>query len=87
MSRDGEKMTYWSGATYVNRCACGMNNSCADPQHFCNCDKNDHNWREDSGLLTNKSHLPVSQLRFGDIGESNEEGYHPLGKLKCYGIN
>ena len=90
LSRDGEKMTYWGGATFGNRCACGMNNSCANPQDLCNCDKNDHNWREDSGLLTNKSHLPVSQLRFGDTGESkgkDEEGYHTLGKLKCYGIN
>lgn len=87
LSRDDEKMTYWGGATYGNRCACGMNNSCADPGIGCNCDKNDYTWREDSGLLTNKSHLPVSQLRFGDTGNSNEEGYHTLGKLKCYGLN
>ena len=91
LSRDGEKMTYWGGATYGNRCACGMSNSCADPQYLCNCDKNDNTWREDSGLLTNKSHLPVSQLRFGDTSRQSdgkdEEGYHTLGKLKCYGIN
>ena len=87
LSRDGEKMTYWGGATYGNRCACGMNNSCADPHYFCNCDKNDQIWREDSGVLTNKSHLPVSQLRFGDTGNPDEEGYHTLGKLRCYGIN
>ena len=87
LSRDGEKMTYWGGATWGNRCACGMNNSCADPEYPCNCDKNDFTWREDSGLLTNKSHLPVSRLRFGDTGEAAEEGYHTLGKLKCYGIN
>ena len=42
-------------------------------------------WREDSGLLTDKTHLPVKQLRFGDISGS-EQGYHTLGKLKCYGI-
>ena len=87
LSRDDEKMTYWGGATYGNRCACGMNNSCADPGKGCNCDKNDLIWREDSGLLTNKSHLPVSQLRFGDTSDSDEEGYHTLGKLKCYGLN
>ena len=90
LSRDGEQMTYWGGATYGNRCACGMSNSCADRDphpYLCNCDKNDNTWREDSGLLTNKSHLPVSQLRFGDTGQSDEEGYHTLGKLKCYGIN
>lgn len=87
LSRDGEKMTYWGGAIYGNRCACGMNNSCADHQWPCNCDMNDQIWREDGGLLTNKSHLPVSQLRFGDTGDADEEGYHTLGKLKCYGIN
>lgn len=64
-----------------------MTNSCANPNDGCNCDKNDHVWREDSGLLTNKSHLPVSQLRFGDIEDNGEEGYHTLGKLMCYGIN
>ena len=84
VSRDGEKMTYWGGAT--EGCACRMTNSCANPLMLCNCDKNDHVWREDSGLLTNKSHLPVSQLRFGDTGGSGEEGYHTLGKLECYGM-
>ena len=55
----------------------------------CNCDKEDYAWREDSGLLTDKAQLPVKQLRFGDTGNYNqwgEEGYHTLGKLKCYGI-
>ena len=87
LSRDRGKMTYWGGATYGNRCACGMTNSCAKPELLCNCDKNDYHWREDSGLLTNKSHLPVSQLRFGDTGGDREEGYHTLGKLECYGMN
>ena len=86
VSRDGTKMTYWGGASPdSNKCACGMTNTCADPSRPCNCDKNDEKWREDSGLLTHKSDLPVSQLRFGDTGSSNEKGYHTLGKLKCYG--
>ena len=85
MSRDGKKMTYWSEVG--QGCACGITRSCADPQKLCNCDKNDLVWREDSGLLTNKSHVPVTQLRFGDTGHPNEEGYHTLGKLKCYGMN
>ena len=85
VSRDGVAMTYWGGAT--NGCARGMTNSCANPSWSCNCDKNDKVWREDSGILDNKLHLPVSQLRFGDAGEAGEEGYHTLGKLECYGIN
>jgi len=87
VSSDSSKMTYWGGATPGSgKCACGMTNSCADPSYGCNCDKNDQVWREDSGLLTDKTHLPVKQLRFGDTADSGEQGYHTLGKLKCYGI-
>ena len=86
VSRDSSQMTYWGGASGTGKCACGMTNSCADSRFDCNCDKNDNVWREDSGFLTNKSHLPVKQLRFGDTGDSGEQGYHTLGKMKCYGI-
>ena len=89
-SRTASKMTYWGGATPAdhNKCACGVTspNSCASSAYGCNCDKNDGTFREDSGLLTTKSHLPVIQLRFGDTGGSSEEGFHTLGKLKCYGM-
>ena len=90
VSRDGENMTYWGGADSVPfKCACGLNNTCANVNFGCNCDTNDWNWREDSGLITDKSKLPVTQLRFGDTGViegMNEKGYHTLGKLKCYGL-
>ena len=90
VSRDGQNMTYWGGANFkTGGCACGVTRSCADDQSLkCNCDKNDKNWWEDSGFLTNKSHLPVKQLRFGDTGQAqlHEEGYHTLGKLECYGM-
>ncbi|XP_068726157.1 immunoglobulin superfamily member 10-like [Montipora capricornis] len=85
VSRDSVKMTYWGGASVSGKCACGMTNSCANPSYGCNCDKEDGVWREDSGLLTDKTRLPVKQLRFGDVGYWNQ-GYHSLGKLKCYGI-
>ena len=87
-SRDLEQMTYWGGASPSEsyKCSCGVTNSCADSSRGCNCDKNDRTWREDSGLLTEKSHLPVIQLRFGDTSGSTESGYHTLGKLKCFGI-
>ncbi|XP_015778178.1 PREDICTED: neurexin-4-like [Acropora digitifera] len=87
VSRDSSKMSYWGGASPgSNKCACGMTNSCADRSKGCNCDTNDFVWREDSGLLTDKSQLPVKQLRFGDTGYPKEQGYHTLGKMKCYGI-
>ncbi|XP_022807141.1 neurexin-4-like [Stylophora pistillata] len=97
VSRDSVKMTYCSGATPgSHKCACGLNNTCAPPSGsanspvYCNCDANDNKWREDSGFLTNKIHVPVKQLRFGDTGyyggQYDEQGYHTLGKFKCYGI-
>ena len=87
VSRDSAKMTYWGGASPGSgKCACGMTNSCARSSHGCNCDKNDNSWREDSGLLTDKTKLPVKQLRFGDTGNRGEQGYHTLAKLKCFGI-
>ena len=92
VSRDSRQMLYWGGASPGSKkCACGMTNSCAHPSEPCNCKKNDGVWREDSGLLTDKSKLPVKELRFGDTGVNgnqvdDEKGYHTLGKLRCYGI-
>ena len=87
VSRDSAKMTHWGGASPGSgKCACGMTKSCADTRYGCNCDMEDLVWREDSGLLTDKTKLPVKQLRFGDTGHHLEQGYHTLGKLKCFGI-
>ena len=85
VSRNGTRMNYWGGAIgYNNMCACGVTNSCSNGRK-CNCNNRADGWREDSGLLTDKSALPVSQIRLGDLDQSHEEGYHTLGKLKCYG--
>ena len=85
VSRDGVKMKYWGGAVNMEGCACGVTLTCVDGRRQCNCDANQKAWRQDSGLLSEKAHLPVSQLRFGDTGLEREEGYHILGKLKCFG--
>ncbi|KAK2568218.1 Contactin-associated protein-like 2 [Acropora cervicornis] len=87
VSRDSVKMKYWGGAgpTDSYKCACGVARQCADPSYGCNCDKNDKVWREDSGFIREKSHLPVIELRFGDTEGLKEKGYHTLGKLICYG--
>ena len=87
VSRDGKRMNYWGGATgHTNMCACGVANSCRGGKK-CNCDYQTTTigWREDSGLLTDKTSLPVTQIRLGDLDQPREEGYHTLGKLKCYG--
>ena len=87
VSRQGSKMNYWGGAAVNSgKCACGMTNSCAGGG-ICNCDANDPTWREDSGYLTDKNTLPVTELRFGDtskVGGIDERGYHALGKLRCW---
>ena len=86
VSRDGKRMNYWGGATGFDKmCACGVTNSCSNGKK-CNCYNSGGGWREDSGLLTDKSVLPVTQIRLGDLDTSSEEGYHTLGKLKCYGV-
>ena len=85
VSRQGYKMIYWGGATPGSKkCACGMTNSCVDPNRGCNCESVNYQWGEDSGFLVDKEYLPVSELRFGDTGDSSEEGYHTLGKLLCW---
>ena len=85
VSRDGTRINYWGGARGQNNmCACGVTNSCSNGKK-CNCHNYANDWREDSGLLTDKSTLPVTQIRLGDFDDSQEEGYHTLGKLKCYG--
>ena len=86
VSRDGRKMNYWGGAGgSANMCACGVTNSCSSGGKKCNCHNSGRGWREDSGLLTDKSALPVTQIRLADFDGLNEEGYHTLGKLNCYG--
>ena len=86
VSRDGTRMNYWGGATgHDKMCACGVTNSCSSSGKMCNCHGGLSGWREDSGLLTDKSTLPVTQIRLADLNDSQEEGYHTLGKLKCYG--
>ena len=88
VSRDGATMLYWGGAEPGSgNCSCGMSNTCISQSMTkrCNCDNNKWFWTEDSGYLTDKSTLPVGELRFGDTGLEREVGYHTLGKLQCWG--
>ena len=78
MSREGTRMDYLGGATGHNgMCTCGVTNSCSNGRS--------RKRERDSGLLTDKSTVPDSQIRLGDLDGQHEEGYHTLGKLKCYG--
>ena len=88
VSRNGSRMVYWGGAKpNSGKCACGMTNSCIRKNYPCNCDQNWNIWTEDSGLLTDKNTLPVTELKFGDTSTfagNNEIGYHTIGKLRCW---
>ena len=89
VSRDGRRMNYWGGASPGSgKCACGMTGTCAGGSSYkCNCHEGRRDgWRSDSGLLTDKSTLPVSEMKFGDFGSNDEMGYYTLGKFKCYGV-
>ena len=90
VSRDGAKMAYWGGAPPgSSNCKCGITNSCRVSSRRCNCDSDYNIWTEDSGYLTDKDTLPVTELRFGDTGYYHygldEMGYHTLGALRCWG--
>ena len=87
VSRQGKRMNYWGGAAVNSgKCACGMTKTCRDAQPTCNCDADlKFEPSEDSGYLSDKNTLPVTQLRFGDTDQSFERGFHTLGKLRCWG--
>ena len=83
LSRDRKPMFHWGGAVAGSKkCACGMTSTC-DGGGVCNC-KTDgpRGWRNDSGLLTDRFSLPVTQLAFGSM---SGESYYTLKTFKCYG--
>jgi len=82
---DGKDHYNWGGATKPGYCACGMTGSCVKKHQKCNCDNNSSKKTvTDQGYLTNKAFLPVTAMKFGDMGSSSEKGWHTLGKLECY---
>lgn len=88
VSRNNQKMDYWGGSSSGSRkCECGIEGLCVKNQMWCNCDANLETWQQDSGDITEKEHLPVKQLRFGDTGTplDEKEGQYSLGPLICEG--
>eukprot|EP00794_Sanderia_malayensis_P003378 gene3378-3867_t len=71
------------GSPVIGGCACGATNACANSDFTCNCDANDGVDRFDEGYFTDKSVLPITEIRMGDTEEVGEYGYHTLGKLYC----
>ncbi|NXX97142.1 CNTP1 protein, partial [Centropus bengalensis] len=86
MGRHDERHYYWGGSRPgIQRCACGLDKNCADPNYFCNCDADHALWRTDKGLLTFVDHLPVTQVVVGDTNRTGSEAQFLLGPLRCYG--
>lgn len=85
LDRYGRTQTYWGNAEPdSNSCGCFPYCHPTVKNSTCNCDANmKADWLEDSGLLLIKDRLPVTQLRFGDTGESYEVGKYTLGPLIC----
>ncbi|XP_038077101.1 uncharacterized protein LOC119744950 [Patiria miniata] len=84
-SRRGEKMTYWGDTK--EGCQCYADKTCQVANQKCNCDVNSQSLSSDEGFLTDKSVLPVSAIRSGDVSDNNgwEYGTAKLGPLMCQG--
>ncbi len=85
-SRSGSILNYWGGGPTDGSggCACGITNSCHNSATKCNCDANHGTLTlTDEGYMTDKSVLPITQVRFGDNGGSSEYLYFTIWKLEC----
>nr|XP_048299699.1 contactin-associated protein-like 5 [Myodes glareolus] len=86
IGRSNERHPYWGGSVPgVQQCGCGLEESCLDIQHFCNCDADTDEWTKDTGFLSFKDHLPVTQIIITDTNRSNSEAAWRIGPLRCYG--
>ncbi|XP_076016464.1 contactin-associated protein-like 4 [Genypterus blacodes] len=82
----GQIQTHWGGARPGSQqCGCGLQESCVDPRHRCNCDADHSEWTNDSGLLTHKETLPVRSLVLGDSNRPGSESAYRVGPLHCHG--
>uniref|UniRef100_A0A674GBX8 Contactin associated protein family member 4 n=1 Tax=Taeniopygia guttata TaxID=59729 RepID=A0A674GBX8_TAEGU len=86
IGRTNETHTYWGGSLpAVQKCACGLQGSCIDSQHYCNCDADRDEWTNYTGFLSYKDHLPVTEIVITDTDRPNSEAAYKLGPLLCRG--
>uniref|UniRef100_A0A8B9GJH8 Contactin-associated protein-like 4 n=1 Tax=Amazona collaria TaxID=241587 RepID=A0A8B9GJH8_9PSIT len=86
IGRTNETQTYWGGSLpAVRKCACGLEGNCIDSQHYCNCDSDRDEWTNDTGFLSYKDHLPVTEIVITDTDRPNSEAAYKLGPLLCRG--
>ncbi|KAF6733006.1 Contactin-associated protein-like 5 [Oryzias melastigma] len=86
LDREGERRSYWGGfLPGVQQCSCSLEENCIDLNYFCNCDADTDAWANDTGLLSYKEHLPVSQIVIGDTNRTGSRAVVHAGSLRCYG--
>uniref|UniRef100_A0AAY4DU31 Contactin-associated protein-like 5 n=1 Tax=Denticeps clupeoides TaxID=299321 RepID=A0AAY4DU31_9TELE len=86
LDRSGEKRTYWGGfLPGVQQCSCSLEENCIDMNYFCNCDADRHSWENDTGLLSYKDHLPLTEIVIGDTNRTGSEAVYTVSSLQCYG--
>ncbi|KAF7645180.1 hypothetical protein LDENG_00208660 [Lucifuga dentata] len=86
LDQGGQRRTYWGGfLPGVQLCSCSLEENCMDMNYFCNCDADTHSWANDTGVLSYKDHLPVSQILIGDTDRTGSEAVYQVGPLRCYG--
>ncbi|XP_037671736.1 contactin-associated protein-like 4 isoform X2 [Choloepus didactylus] len=86
IGRTNETQTYWGGSLPdPQRCTCGLEGTCIDSQYYCNCDADRNEWTNDTGFLSYKEHLPVTQIVITDAGRQYSEAAYKLGPLLCQG--
>uniref|UniRef100_A0A8C8M103 Contactin associated protein-like 5b n=1 Tax=Oncorhynchus tshawytscha TaxID=74940 RepID=A0A8C8M103_ONCTS len=82
----GEKQTYWGGSVPgVQQCSCSLEENCIDMNYFCNCDADTHLWVNDTGLLSYKDHLPLTEIVIGDTNRTGSAAVYRVGSLHCNG--
>uniref|UniRef100_A0A674BT42 Contactin-associated protein-like 5 n=1 Tax=Salmo trutta TaxID=8032 RepID=A0A674BT42_SALTR len=86
LDRSGEKQTYWGGSVPgIQQCSCSLEENCIDMNYFCNCDADTHLWVNDTGLLSYKDHLPLTEIVIGDTNRTGSAAVYRVGSLHCNG--
>ncbi|KAM9206276.1 contactin-associated protein-like 3 [Dugong dugon] len=88
VGRTNETHSYWGGSLpEAQKCTCGLEGNCLDSQYYCNCDADRNEWASDTVVLSQKEHLPVTQVVMTDTGRPHSEAAYTLGPLLCRGDN
>ncbi|XP_057361410.1 contactin-associated protein-like 5 isoform X3 [Manis pentadactyla] len=100
VGRSGERHPSWTGAPAgAQQCGCGLDQSCLDVGHLCSCGFDTdgcilnklqeatlpYKRTNDTGLLSFRDHLPVTQIVITGTNRSDSEAAWRIGPLRCYG--